>query len=108
MVNDLATEATTVQSRFPYAIVAFMAILPGPALAERQRETITELLAQRNEVNDPPYMAEAISLVIWDPHTGQIVDDNPQQNSVLRIERFSEKVSSAYAIRYKGLPPHDR
>ncbi|MDP2935994.1 MAG: hypothetical protein Q8O86_05835, partial [Dehalococcoidia bacterium] len=24
MVNDLATEATTVHSRFPYAVVAFM------------------------------------------------------------------------------------
>ena len=28
MINDLATEATTVHARFPYALVAFMVIVP--------------------------------------------------------------------------------
>ena len=32
MVNDLATEATTVHSRFPYAVVAFMVVIPAPCL----------------------------------------------------------------------------
>lgn len=29
MVNDLATEATTVHSRFPHAVVAFLVAIPG-------------------------------------------------------------------------------
>ena len=30
MVNDLGTEATTVHTRFPYAVVAFMVVIPSP------------------------------------------------------------------------------
>ena len=29
MINDLATEATTVHSRFPYAVVGFMVVYPS-------------------------------------------------------------------------------
>lgn len=67
MINDLATEATTVHSRFPHAIVAFIVALPATALAETQRIAITETLerlSRRVEVNDAPYLAEAISLVL--------------------------------------------
>ena len=109
MINDLATEATTVHSRFPYAVVAFLVILPAPALAEAQKGPLVETLerlALRNEVNDPPYMAEAISLVLWKPEDGEIVLDAPAVGSHLRLERFSEKVQAAYYTRYKGLPPH--
>lgn len=28
MINDLGTEATTVHTRFPYAIVAFLVVVP--------------------------------------------------------------------------------
>ena len=34
MINDLATEATTVHSRFPYAVVGFMVIYPLPAVTD--------------------------------------------------------------------------
>src|SRR5260221_7279968 len=36
MINDLATEATPVHSRFPYAVVGFMVIYPEPAVAAAQ------------------------------------------------------------------------
>lgn len=109
MINDLATEATTVHSRFPHAVVAFMVILPQPAVAEPQRSAIIETLerlARRVGVEDPLYMAEAISFVLWDPATGQINDHLPDPASSLRIEKFSERVQAAYVSRYKGLPPH--
>ncbi len=32
MINDLATESATVHTRFPYAIVAFIVVIPKPAL----------------------------------------------------------------------------
>ena len=32
MVNDLATEASTVHTRFPMAVVAFLVLIPVPAL----------------------------------------------------------------------------
>ena len=35
MINDLATEATTVHTRFPYAIVAFIVLIPRPALGSK-------------------------------------------------------------------------
>jgi hypothetical protein len=109
MINDLATEATTVHSRFPHAIVAFMVIYPAPCVSSaHQKATIETLerLARRSTVDGPPYMAEAISLVLWDPNNGTIDPAIPDSSSPLRIEKFSEQVESAYVSRYKGLPPH--
>src|SRR5579864_9471896 len=59
MINDLATEATTVHSRFPHALVAFMVIYPAPCVsAAHQKATIETLerLARRSSVEGPPYM----------------------------------------------------
>lgn len=109
MINDLATEATTVHSRFPHALVAFMVIYPAPCVsAAHQKATIETLerLARRSAVDGQPYMAEAISLVLWHPETGTIDDDIPASSSPLRLEKFSEQVEAAYVSRYKGLPPH--
>jgi hypothetical protein len=109
MVNDLATEATTVHSRFPHAVVAFMVIVPEPCLLEPQRSAMIETLerlARRVGVEDPLYMAEAISLVLWTPKNGSISATIPSPDSSLRVEKFSSFVESAYVNRYKGLPPH--
>jgi hypothetical protein len=40
MVNDLATEATTVHTRFPFCIVCFLVILPRPALQSNQERAL--------------------------------------------------------------------
>ncbi len=44
MINDLATEATTVHSRFPHAVVAFMVIYPAPCLSSVLRKATIETL----------------------------------------------------------------
>lgn len=109
MVNDLATEATTVHSRFPHAVVAFMVIIPLPCLIEPQRSAMIETLerlARRVSVEGSDYMAEAISLVLWNPGDGSLSQEFPSPASPLRIERFSSFVEAAYISRYKGLPPH--
>ena len=109
MINDLATEATTVHSRFPYAVAAFMVIYPRPAVADAQLTATIgtlERLGGRNLVDEPGHRAEAMSLVIWKPDTGEIDDTIPDRSSPLRIERFSEDVERNYVARYKGLPPH--
>jgi hypothetical protein len=109
MINDLATEATTVHSRFPYAVVGFMVIYPKPAVtAAHLSATIgtLERLGGRTLVDEPEHRAEAVSLVIWEPDTGAIDGTIPPVGSSLRIERFSEQVEAAYVARYKGLPPH--
>jgi hypothetical protein len=109
MVNDLATEAATVHSRFPYAVVAFMVIIPVPCLAELRRSAITETLerlARRTSVRDPDYLSEAASLVLWNPSDGTIDQNFPSFLSPLRIEKFSAQVEAAYTSRYKGFPPH--
>lgn len=109
MINDLSTEATTVHSRFPHAVVAFMVVIPEPCLSEPQRSAMVETLerlARRQRVDDAAYMAEAISLILWDPTDGSIVPDVPAAASPLRVERFPLQVETAYVSRYKGLPPH--
>jgi hypothetical protein len=109
MVNDLATEATTVHSRFPHALVAFIVVCPAPCLSDTYRRAIIETLerlARRTAVEGSAYMAEVISLVVWEPANGSISQLIPDQTSPLRLERFSEQVSSTYTSRYKGLPPH--
>jgi hypothetical protein len=109
MINDIATEATTVHSRFPYAVVGFMVIYPRPAVtAAHLAATIgtLERLGGRTLVDEPEHRAEAMSLVIWDPATGTIDGTIPPAGSPLRIEEFSHQVEGAYVARYKGLPPH--
>lgn len=109
MINDIATEATTVHSRFPYAVVAFMVVYPRPAVtAAHLSATIgtLERLGGRRLVDEPQHRAEAMSLVIWDPETGAIDAGIPPLGSPLRIEQFSGQVEQAYVTRYKGLPPH--
>jgi hypothetical protein len=113
MVNDLATEATTVHARFPYALVAFMFVLPRPCvddLPKRAAVAIDTLdrLARRETPDDPAHLAEAISVVVWHPNTGTIDQDIPEVGSRLRLEVFSPTVERIYVARYEGLPPHER
>ncbi len=65
-----------------------------------------ERLARRVNVVDPDHLAEAISLVVWNPDDGSIDDTVPAVASPLRLEKFSPAVEAAYVSRYKGLPPH--
>ena len=109
MINDLATEATTVHSRFPHALVAFMVIIPTTCLVEPQRSAMIETLerlSRRVKVEDADYLAEAISLVLWNPADGSIDLTAPLLNSTLRIEKLSATIEAVYVSRYKGLPPH--
>lgn len=109
MINDLATEATTVHSRFPHAVVAFLVACPASCVSASQRKATIETLerlARRSSVDGPLYMAEAISFVLWNPNDGIIDADIPTPSSPLRIEIFSKQVEAAYVSRYKGLPPH--
>ncbi|GAB4094270.1 hypothetical protein [Flaviaesturariibacter terrae] len=109
MINDLATEATTVHSRFPHAVVAFLVAIPSPCINGNRLAAIIqtlERLTRRTSVEDPVYKAEAISLVIWDPATGLINTEIPNPNSPLRLDTFAAQIEAAYVSRYKGLPPH--
>lgn len=110
MINDLGTEATTVHTRFPYGVVGFIVAVPRPCLSSPQKEALTQTLERltlRKSPLDSSHKAEAISLVVWNPETGQVETDWPAPESPLRIENFAEYLSMAYVERYKGLPPHD-
>jgi hypothetical protein len=109
MINDLATEATTIHTRFPYAIVSFIVVVPKPALGAKQEFDIIrtlERLGSRKDVLDQAHLAEVISFVVWDPETGKIDKNVPNPNSTIRIESFSDTLFPHYLNRYKGLPPH--
>jgi len=84
MINDLATEATTVHSRFPYAVVAFMVVIPTPCLTGSTRAAMIgtlERLGGRFDLDGPDHMAEAISLLLWNPGTGELT---PKSQSLPR------------------------
>jgi hypothetical protein len=109
MINDLATEATTVHTRFPAAVVAFIVAIPGPCISGSLENAIVarlEGLAGRANYTDPPHLAEAMSLVIWDPISGTIAATRPPAQSILRLESFPTQVYETYRRRYAGLPPH--
>ncbi len=110
MVNDLATEATTVHTRFPSAVVGFIVAIPAPCLKPGPRTnaivgTLTRL-GGRKLVDEPAHRAEAMSLVAWDPATGAIDPALPDPQSPLRFERFSDDLGESYYERFQGLPPH--
>jgi hypothetical protein len=109
MINDIATEATTVHSRFPHALVTFVVVLPADALTAARQAAIVETLerlARREDVDRPPYLAEAIAFVAWNPDDGSVQPNIPPADSRIRIERFSPTIEAQYVARYKGLPPH--
>lgn len=109
MINDLATEAATVHTRFPYAVVAFMVVVPSPCLVEPQRSALIrslEVLNRRDNLDDPAHLAESIALVVWDPQSGLVDGAIPPQGSPVRLEMFSNRVQAAYFLRYQGWPPH--
>lgn len=111
MVNDLGTEATTVHTRFPYAIVAFIVAVPKPAIRGSQQADLIrtlERLATREAVIDQAHLAEAIAFVVWDPDTGLVDTETPSQTSTLHLNNFMSKIHRCYVQRYKGLPPHDK
>jgi hypothetical protein len=109
MINDLATEASTVHTRFPYCIVSFIVALPRPALLPPQEQalirTLDRLGSRENEL-DQHHLAEAISLVIWKPD-GTIDLNSPPNDSRLRLETMNERIYRAYLDRYRNLPPHE-
>jgi hypothetical protein len=111
MINDLATEATTVHIRFPYALVIFVVVVPKQALQASQEFDLIrtlERLALRKNVQDQPHLAEAIPLIVWDAEKGEISQSVPAASSHIRIEKLSEIINPIYLERYKGLPPHSR
>lgn len=110
MINDLATEAATVHTRFPYAVVAFIVVIPRPTLLQRQEQDIIrtlERLGTRKDVLDQAHLAEAISLLIWDPKTGAVDQNTPSPDSNLHFDKFPMTLFPHYFERYKGLPPHN-
>jgi hypothetical protein len=108
MLNDLGTEAATVHTRFPSAIVAFIIAVPEPCLANHRANLTNALkrLGGRVATSSEVHKAEVISLVVWNPLNGQIDAAWPPANSPLRIENFSSQVEACYLDRFAGLPPH--
>lgn len=109
MINDIATEATTIHVRFPAAVVVFIVAIPEPCISAAKRTVFTETLERmtgRFLQDEDPHRAEAISFVLWDPATGEVNADEPVPESPLRLEKLHEQIERAYVARYKGDPPH--
>lgn len=107
MVNDIATEATTVHCIFPNAVVAFIIAVPFPCINQRRRAEmidVFERLARRTSPTDQSHLAEAISFVLWNPEDGSISNEYPALDSHIRIEKFSSLVEAAYVSRYGDKP----
>ena len=106
---NLGTEAVTVHSRFPYAVVAFLVAIPESCLQGHQKATLIPTLERLNgrvEVDEPAHVAEATALVLWDPETGEVHHNSPEPDSPLGLGTFARSIEAVYTNRYKGLPPH--
>jgi hypothetical protein len=111
MINDLGTEATTLHTRFPYAVVTFLIAIPEPCFRGETRKRFTRMLDRlvgRRSPIDLAYKAEAMSLLLWNPQTGEIDPAWPPPESPLRIDHFAEQIEAQYHERYDGMPPHDQ
>ena len=109
MINDLASEAATVHIRFPFCIVAFIVVMPAPAVRSPQLRAIVntlDRLGSRKDELDQHHLAEAISLVLWNPENGEVETGMPQRNSPLHLHEMSRHIQGAYMDRYQHLPPH--
>ena len=109
MINDLASEAATVHTRFPFCIAAFIVALPVPAVRPPQLRAIVstlERLGSRRDELDQHHLAEAIALVLWNPDNGGIEQDVPARDSSIHLRAVSGRVQDAYIDRYQHLPPH--
>lgn len=110
MVNDLATEAATIHTRFPMAVVAFLVLIPTPAVGNSLDPITWRLdgLGGRADEHGPHHVAEAMCFALWDPATGTISPTLPDPSSHpnLRIENFAPQIEEAYRLRYAGSPPH--
>jgi hypothetical protein len=110
MVNDLATEAATIHTRFPMAVVAFLVLFPLPAVGNALDAVTWRLdgLAARTDEHGPAHVAEAMCFTLWDPATGNTSPTvpDPTAHPNLRIENFSTQIEEAYRLRYAGTPPH--
>jgi hypothetical protein len=110
MVNDLATEAATVHTRFPLAVVAFFVLIPEPAIGGALDPITWRLdgLGARTDEHAPSHVAEAMCFALWDPDTGLVSPTlpDPAEHPNLRIENFSAQIEDAYRMRYSGSPPH--
>ena len=110
MINDIAAEATTLHTRFRYALALFLVVIPEQALNDSQAEGIIHTLERMNErfgVDEENHKAESIALVVWDAVTGRISNTIPDINSSLRIEKYAQRIEEVYTSRYRGLPPHN-
>ena len=109
MINDLASEAATVHTRFPFCVVAFIVVLPAPALGSSQHRAISstlERLGSRRDELDQHHLAEAASLVLWDPATGAIQSASHDPGSSVHLHTMHKRIERAYGERYQHLPPH--
>ena len=111
MINDLASEAATVHTRFPFCVVAFIVVLPAPALQPPKLRAIRstlERLGSRKDELDQHHLAEAVSLALWDPSTGDLQEASPDPESTVHLRNMNRRVHAAYVDRYQHLPPHTR
>ncbi len=118
MINDLASEAATVHTRFPFCLVVFVVVLPNPAVHGRQLRAIAstlERLGSRRDELDQHHLAEAIALVLWNPCDGTLawptlprlpLSIRPPADSAIHISNLHRRVQAAYVDRYQHLPPH--
>lgn len=110
MINDIAAEATTLHTRFRYALALFLVVVPEQALNANQAEGLVHTLERMNErfgVDEENHKAESIALVVWNASTGNISNTIPNTKSSLRIEKYAKRIEEVYKSRYKGLPPHN-
>ena len=109
MINDLATEATTVHSRFPFAVVAFIVVIPAPCLVEPQNSALIGTLERlgggsvsTNRIRSPRRWRSWCGI----RQPARCVPTGRRRTRASASSGSQSRSTRVYRSRYKGLPPH--
>jgi hypothetical protein len=108
-INDLATEATTLHSRYPDAVAAFLISVPSGALTAPQLDRFAGALLRisgRVEPDQRPYLAEAMCLAVWNTATGVIAPPLAGSAAALHVGNFHVTIERLYSERFGLSLPH--
>ena len=111
--GDIRTFAVNIHLKFPFAVVGGVLAIPTwewhqklPGERVSTIHLVNRLVRRlqrtplRDSEADAPHLLEAVSVIVYDPNTGQMHPDLPPVDSPLRWNEFVNRLADAYDLRF--------
>ncbi len=110
--GDIRTVAVNLHLKFPFAVVGGLMTLPTYEATDKGEKKPTDHLisraiarfvraGDRRTEGAAPHLLEAVGLVVFDPDSGEIIDNLPPRASKLRYDDFLTELAAAYDSRFE-------